>query len=195
MSEQEINDVDIDEKSLDELAQDLSSSSRRDRQHAAAAIARISKTDPESLVPYGKDILDALNRKEARTRWECLDALTNLVDVDSKLCDKAINDAEPSLFDESNGPARLAAMRFFCRLGATTEKRSAKVWPLINEAIQCYHGDVEFQDMLVAVIDFSAGTLDAEVKAGLAERMSFDAVNGKGLLQKRAVQIVENVSA
>ena len=69
---------------------------------------------------------------------------------------------------------RLAAMRFLCKLGATTEKRSEKVWPLIDEGIQCYHGDLEFQDMLLAVIDFSQGKLDGSVKSALADRMRFD---------------------
>ena len=83
-------------------------------------------------------------------------------------------------------------MRFLCRLGATTEKRSEKVWSLIDEGIQCYHGDLEFQDMLIAVIDFSQGKLAPEVKAALADRMRFDATNGRGMLKKRAIQIVEN---
>lgn len=85
-------------------------------------------------------------------------------------------------------------MRFLCKLGATTEKRSEKVWPLIDEGIQCYHGDLEFQDMLLAVIDFSQGKLDGSVKSALADRMRFDAENGKGMLRRRANQIIENVA-
>ena len=83
---------------------------------------------------------------------------------------------------------------FLCKLGATTEKRSEKVWPLIDEGIQCYHGDLEFQDMLLAVIDFSQGKLDGSVKSALADRMRFDAENGKGMLKRRANQIIENVA-
>ena len=85
-------------------------------------------------------------------------------------------------------------MRFLCALGATTENRSEKVWPLLDEAIQCYHGDLEFLDMLVAVIDLSSGKLAPQVKEELAARMKFDAENGKGQLGKRAAQIVENLS-
>ena len=66
-------------------------------------------------------------------------------------------------------------MRFLCRLGSTTENRSQKVWPLIDEAIQCYHGDIEFQEMLVAVIAFSEGKLADEVAEELKSRMAFDA--------------------
>ena len=117
-------------------------------------------------MPYGTELVDALNRPEAQTRWECLDVLTGLVEFDSRVCDKAVPGAETALFDEESGPVRLAAMRFLCRLGATTENRSERVWPLIDEGIQCYHGDMEFQDMLVAVVDFSAGSLSSRVKGG-----------------------------
>ncbi|MBS6974579.1 MAG: hypothetical protein KH158_02650, partial [Eggerthellaceae bacterium] len=167
----------------------------RARQNAASALAIVAKEAPEMLVPHGSAFVDALNRPEAQTRWECLDILTALVDCDSRTCDKAVPGAEAALFDEESGPVRLAAMRFLCKLGATTENRSEKVWPLVDEAIQCWHGDLEFQDMLVAVVDFSAGKLALQVKEELRDRMKFDAENGKGALKRRAQQIVENVQA
>lgn len=184
-----------DEEALKELVDALSGSSRRARQNAASALAVLSKEHADRLVPYGSAIVDALNRPEAQTRWECLDILTELVSYDSRTCDKAIAGAEASLFDEESGPVRLAAMRFLCRLGSTTENRSEKTWPLIDEAIQCYHGDLEFQEMLVAVIDFSAGKLSPRVKQELADRMAFDASNGKGALKRRAQQIIDNVQS
>ena len=184
-----------DEAKLSELTEALSGGSRRARQNAASALAIVAKEAPEVLVPQGSAFVDALNRPEAQTRWECLDILTALVDYDSRTCDKAVPGAEAALFDEESGPVRLAAMRFLCKLGATTENRSEKVWPLIDEAIQCWHGDLEFQDMLVAVVDFSAGKLALRVKEELRDRMKFDAENGKGALKRRAQQIVENVQA
>lgn len=175
------------------LIEALSGASRRVRQNAAAILALTVKDHPDALVPYGSEIVDALNRPEAQTRWECLDILTTLVDLDSRTCDKAVSGAEACLFDEESGPVRLSAMRFLCSLGSTTENRSERVWPLINEGIQCYHGDLEFQDMLVAVTDFSAGKLSPEVREELAARMKFDAENGRGALKRRAAQIVANV--
>lgn len=172
----------------------LAGASRRERQQAAKTVAAVAKESPELLLDHSAALVDALERPEAQTRWECLDALTQLIPLDSRICDKAVPGAESALFDEDSGPLRLAAMRFLCYLGATTEKRSEKVWPLIDEGIQCYHGDLEFQDMLLAVIDFSAGKLDPSVKEELAERMRFDATNGKGMLKRRASQILENVS-
>lgn len=178
---------------LEKLVEDLSGSSRRVRQTSSAVLSLVAKQDAQRLAPYVDALVDALNRPEAQTRWECLDALTCLVDVESRGCDKALGGAEAALFDEESGPVRLAAMRFLCRLGSTTENRSEKAWPLIDEGIQCYHGDLEFQDMLVAVIGFSEGKLASDVKAQLKERMSFDAANSRGALGKRAKQIVENL--
>lgn len=184
----------IDSKEqLEKLVEDLSVGTRRARQAASTVLALVAKSDPELLKPYIPTFVDALNRPEAQTRWECLDALTVLAELDSRQCEKAIDEAEGSLFDEESGPVRLAAMRFLCKIGATTANRSKRVWPMVDEAIQCYHGDYEFNDMLAALVDFSAGKLDDSVKQELGERMAFDAANSKGTLKKRAQQIVENV--
>lgn len=172
----------------------LDSDARRERQRAAKAIGQVADENLGALVPYVNVLVDAVDRPEAQTRWEVFEVLTKLVSYESRACDKALAAAETSLFDEESGPVRLAAMRFLCKLGATTENRSEKVWPLLDEAIQCYHGDQEFQDMLIALIEFSAGKLTEEVKGQLAARMSFDANNGRGVLKRRAAQIVENVS-
>ena len=150
-----------DSAKLKELVEALSDGSRRGRQQAAKVIASVAAENPEILVPFASDLVDALERPEAQTRWECLDALTYVVPFDSRPCDKAIPGAEAALFDEG---------------------------------IQCYHGDLEFQDMLLAVIDFSQGKLDGSVKSALADRMRFDAENGKGMLRRRANQIIENVA-
>lgn len=176
------------------LVENLSEGSRRARQVSATRLAQIAKEQPESLVDYCDDFIDALNRPEAQTRWECLDILTCLLSLDSCSCEKAVSGAEAALFDEESGALRLAAMRFLCALGSTSEDRSTKVWPLIDEAIQCYHGDLEFPDMLNAVIEFSEGNLDESVRAALTERMSFDAKSGKGSLKRRAQQILDNTS-
>lgn len=179
---------------LESLVGNLAGASRRSRQISASVLARIAKERAELLTPYVNDFIDALNRPEAQTRWESLDVLTALVEHDSRGCEKAIPGAETALFDEESGPVRLAALRFLCRLGATTENRSEKLWPLVDEGIQCYHGDYEFQDMLIAVIDFSLGKPSASVKKALKERMAFDAENAKGMLKRRAQQIIDNVS-
>ena len=177
---------------LKKIADALSGASRRRRQVSAAAMSLIAKANPERAAIHVDALIDALDRPEAQTRWECLDALTEIVAVDTRSCEKALPGAESALFDEDNGPVRLSAMRFLCRFGATTENRSEKVWPLVDEGIQCYHGDLEFQEMLAAVIGFSEGKLAPTVKQELSARMKFDATNGKGVLKTRAAQIVNN---
>ncbi|OUO86657.1 hypothetical protein B5F40_14865 [Gordonibacter sp. An230] len=181
------------ERKFHQLIDALSGPSRRDRQNAAAALAFFSKDHPELMASHAEAVVDALNRPEARTRWECLDILTLLVDCVPLACDEAVPGAETALFDEGSGPLRLAALRFLCKLGSTTEARSERVWPLVDEAIQCFHGDLEFSDMLSAVTDFSTGALSPRVKKELAARMSFDASNSKGSLKRRAQQILDNV--
>ena len=179
---------------LEELAENLSCDSRRIRQKAAAALCGMAKDDPASVLPAGPAILDALNRPEARTRWECLDILTLLVPVDSRFCDKALSGAETALFDEDNGTVRLSAFRFLCKLGATTLKRADKAWLLLDEALQCYHGDLEYNDMLAAAAVFASGKASADVKQKLVDRVSFDAKNGRGPLQRKSQAIIDNAS-
>ena len=111
-----------DKDKLEKLFENLEGSSRRTRQLSASVLAVIARENPELVADRTNAFVDALNRPEAQTRWECLDALTELVAVDSRACDKAIPGAETALFDEESGPARLAAMRFLCRLGSTTEE-------------------------------------------------------------------------
>lgn len=181
------------EEKLQELVSLLSGSSRRERQIAAAALILVAQSDISRVIPYHAELVDALNRPEARTRWECLDILTRIVPEDSRVCDKALPGAEAALFDEKNGPVRLAAMRFMCKLASTTEARSERIWPFIDEGIQCYHGDLEYQDMLAAVVEFSQGKLSDEVKEKLAHRVRFDAENGRGWLKRKSQAVLDNV--
>ncbi len=182
-----------DKKKIKPIAEMLSCSKRVERQHAAAALHALAQADPKPVAPYLDDLVDALSRPEAQTRWEALETITLMVDVDSKGAAKALDEAESALFDEESGPVRLAAMRYLCKLGSTTPARCDKVWPLIDEGIQCYHGDLEFSDMLVALYDFAGGKLSPEVKQALRDRLEFDATNGKGSMQRRAQQIIDNI--
>lgn len=178
---------------LEKLVEALALKSRRERQMSASALYLVAKSEPEKLAPHIDAFIDALNRPEAQTRWESLETLTIMVDFDARTCGKALAEAETCLFDEESGPVRLAAMRFLCKYGATTANRSDKVWPLIDEGIQCYHGDLEFNDMLNALTEFSTGKLSDDVRKSFEERMTFDANNGKGSLKKRAQAIVANL--
>ena len=67
-----------------EVVTRLAEGARRERQVAAAALYQVAKEKPEMLVDHIDEIVDALNRPEAQTRWECLEALTSLVDYDAR---------------------------------------------------------------------------------------------------------------
>ena len=104
-----VQDFSSDEKKLEKLVAVLSNGSRRERQQAARFVAAVAKGTPEVLTPHIDELVDALSNPEAQTRWELLDALTELVDIDSRSCEKALVDAETALFDEDSGMLRLAA--------------------------------------------------------------------------------------
>ncbi|MDO4538264.1 MAG: hypothetical protein Q4B54_08885 [Coriobacteriales bacterium] len=162
---------------------------RRKRQEAAGALASMAHKDVEFVVPVADVLVDALTVPEAQTRWKCLDALTCIADVHPELVTDAFAGAEESLFDESAAGVRLAAFEFLARYGSTSSERSLEVWPLIGEAVQCYHGDSEYRKMLISLRDFARGNIDKEVKASLAERMSFDAKNGEGFIRAYSAEI------
>lgn len=171
----------------------LGGSSRRERQTSASVIYQVAKNDVSLVEPYVNEIVDAMNRPEGQTRAEALMTLTLLIPTNSRECMKAIEPAEDALFDETSGPLRLSAFIFLCDLGSTTALRSKEVWPLIDEALQCYHGDIEFPDMLEALARFSKGKLNPQVKEELAERLSFDAENASGKLQTTCQDIISNL--
>lgn len=173
------------------LVEELAGSSRRRRQEVAHKIAAVAHTDASMVTPFVGSLMDALERPEAQTRWEVLDALTALVDEHDEEVAPAFEAAETALFDEDSAPVRLAGFVFLCRFGATSEERSDQVWPLLDEAIQCYHGDPEYRDMLVALLAFVQGAASAATKAALAERLKFDAENGASYVKSFSAQIIQ----
>jgi len=191
VAEQAIADPDV----LHQLVENLSTDMRRMRQFSAGAISVLADSHPELLVAHASQLIDALYRPEAQTRWESLEVLARVAPLLSELPEAAIVGAEASLYDEDNGTARLSAVRFLAAYGGLGAKQSLRVWPLLDEAIQCYHGDAEFQDMLIAVIGFASGDLDKDVKKALADRVRFDAQNGRGPLRRRTAQILALCSA
>lgn len=97
---------------LSALIEDLSSSSRRTRQLAGRVVNLLAEREPDLLAPFIEQLVDALYRPEAQTRWEVLDALTLLVPEHAKECGAAYEGAEAALFDEISAPLRLSAFRF-----------------------------------------------------------------------------------
>ena len=90
-----------------------------------------------------------------------------MVPVDAKSCKAAIEGAEEALFDEKTALIRESAVRFLSRYGASSMQRSKEVWPLIKEALQQFHGEIEYDKILNRINFFAAGKLDAAVKKDL----------------------------
>jgi len=178
-------------KFLANVVEALGGDDRRSRQVAASVVHEVALSDPALLKPYADELADALHRPESQTRWEVLGVFEKLVAVDARLVDRALEGTETALHDEESGVVRLAAFRLMTTYGATTARRSEKVWPLVAEAVRCYHGDAEFPAMLTGLHRMVCGVASDDVKFAAAELMAFDAENGKGLLKRKATQIVQ----
>ena len=179
-----LGEIEGSKDALAALIEDLSSGSRRTRQLSAHVVALLAGRKPELLSDSIAQLIDALYRPEAQTRWEVLDALALLAPEHAKECGAAYEGAEAALFDEISAPLRLSAFRFLCVWGATERRRSEKVWPIMDEAIQCFHGDLEYRDMLGLLYAFANGQIAGSVAEELAGRLQFDAENGKGAYLK-----------
>lgn len=183
-----------DEAALKTFLAQLQGPRRRDRQEAAHMIEAMAKTIPDVLITYANDLIEVLERPEAQTRWEILDALSELLKVDAEAVAGAFDGAEDSLFDDSSAIVRLSAFKFLARFGASAPERSDQVWPLLDEAIQCYHGDPEYHDMLVALLEFAHGDISDAAAHALAARVRFDTKgNTRGYIRSFSTEIVDTL--
>jgi hypothetical protein len=181
---------------LEEAAEMLRGPSRKKRQQASSVLAFAAKEDAALVQPYADDVADALNRPEDQTRWNALNALDLMGKAGTSYADDVLEAAEDAMYDEDSGVLREAAFRFFCGYAASSPENSDKVWPRIDEAIQCYHGNQEFAQMLSALVNLAhSDEISDAALVGLATRMRFDAGSAKGTLGMRSRQIVEAMKA
>ena len=185
--------ADTDSSQVAGLVEELSGSSRRRRQEVAHKIAVAARSNPDAVAPHAEALIDALFRPEAQTRWEVLDALASIAEKDPERVADAFEGAEASLFDDGSATVRLAAFVFLCRLGASSPERSDEVWPLLDEAIQCYHGDAEYRDMLIALLGLAQGGASAATREALAARVRFDAESGSGYMKSFSAEILQAI--
>lgn len=179
------------EERAGKLAEALGSSRRRERQIAAHEIAVEAKKHPQAFEKVMPELIEALYCTEAQTRWEILDALSEIATVAPDAVSQSYEAAEPSLFDEQSATVRLSAFHYLTVMGATSPERSDVAWPLIDEAIQCFHGDPEYRDMLLYLVDFVSGNISDATKKGLSERVAFDAENGTGYIKAYSSDILD----
>lgn len=184
------HDMDMSPAEIAECAQRLSGSSRRARQEASKTLAAIAKVDPVPLLDHAQVIVEALSVPEAQTRWQCLEALSCLSEVAPEAVRDGLDGAQDALFDEGSASARVAAFRFLARYGKNSAEDSVEVWPVMSEALQCFHGDPEYREMLVCLCEFAKGRLDPDVRSSLIARMEFDANGDRGMIRAYAHEIV-----
>lgn len=182
-------EVELTVEARDELVAKLEGTNRRLRQDASHKLAEMARQDVNLVVGIVDVFIDALALPEAQTRWECLDALSEIAVVDPEAVLDAFAGAEDSLFDDGSASVRLAAFRFLTRYGAIASECSSEAWPLISEAVQCYHGDPEYREMLLCLKEFAQGDIADDVKELLADRMTFDAKNGRGFIRAYSTEI------
>ena len=176
--------------SLKKLVQALGGPERTERARAAEAVHEIACREPAVLKPLAGDLIDALDRPEVQTRWEILGALEELVAVDARLLDKALEAATVSLHDAESGVVRVAAFRMLAAYGATTARRAERVWPLLDEAIRAYHGDAEYPAMLAAVVTLVEGAAPDDVRSAAADRFEADTTHPRTAISRRAKRVV-----
>ena len=181
-------------KDLDVLVALMSEPARRTRQEAAHDIAMIARENPESLGGIVDQMIDALARPEAQTRWEILDALALMANAGLDVS-AAFDSADANLFDENSLRVCLSSFRYMSAYGATSEEASDQTWPPMSEALQCYHGDTIYRDMLMALLDFSRGTISDGVRSSMVELVTFDAENSSGYLKTLSADVLEVCSA
>lgn len=177
------------------LMDELQGPNRRIRQEASHELAEICTSDQDKLGEQKEQVIealiDALFRPEAQTRWEALDALRALAPNNAKLVSEAFEGAESSLLDESSSRVRLSSFRLLAALGAASPELSDKVWPLLDDAVRCYHGDPGYREMLQALLEMVGGKASQATKDALVEFIAFDAESGRGYVKTLSAEIIE----
>ena len=189
-SENEELDLQMLLERRDEYVVALEGTNRRQRQEASHALAQMAQVVPDVIVEIADVLIGSLALPEAQTRWECLNALSTIaVEYPEDVLD-GFAGAEDALFDDTSAQARLGAFRFLARYGSSAPARSLEAWPLLTEALQCYHGDPEYREMLSCLLDFARGDIDESVRDALVARMAFDSKNGRGLIRAYSREII-----
>ncbi|WP_308805808.1 hypothetical protein [Atopobium minutum] len=176
---------------IEQLVDALSGSVRRERQEAAHTLATITRQDSSAMAKHVDALVKALRVPEAQTRWEVLDALSILCAENPDKVASAFAGAEDSLFDEASSTVRLSAFRMLTRVGSTSNARSKKALALLDAAIQCFHGDAEYRDMLACLLEFAQGDIAADVRDALVQRVAFDAESAHGYIQSFSQNIID----
>jgi hypothetical protein len=176
-------------KVMAKLVTRLSGDSKLDRARAAKLVHDTACIDAERLEPHVMQLVDSLSNPESQTRWEVLGALEEIARVKPMWLDPAVEPATHSLHDEDSSVVRLAAFRMLAYYGATSKRRGEKVWPLLDEALRCYHGDSEYPGMLNALAMLVEGRASETVKEEAGALVEPDASHPKAAIARGASRV------
>jgi len=174
---------------LKALVSRLAGEGKMDRARAAEMVHEVACQTPERLIDHIPHLLDALDRPEPQTRWEVLGALEEMAPKFARMLDKAIVPATVSLHDADSGVVRVSAFRMLAAYGATSIRRSEKVWPLLDEALRCYHGDSEYPGMLTGLATMLEGKAPGKVRNEAADLVEPDAWHPKAAIARSARRV------
>jgi hypothetical protein len=176
-------------KAMGELVTRLFSDSKPERAQAAKTVHEASVASPAALEPHVDAMVEALEHPEPQTRWELLGALEEVARSSPKLLDKAVVPATACLHDAGSSVVRVAAFRMLAQYGGSSKKRAEQVWPLLDEALRCYHGDSEYPGMLAGLVLLVDGRAPDEVKKEAAALVEPDASHPRAAISRRARQV------
>lgn len=176
-------------KVMSKLVTRLSDASKVERSRAAKLVHDAACIDATRLEPHVDHMVAALDNPEPQTRWEVLGALEELALVKPMLLDKAVEPTTHSLHDEDSSVVRLAAFRLLATYGASSIRRAEKTWPLLDEALRCYHGDSEYPGMLTALAVLVEGRAPAPIVAEAAALVEPDASHPKATIARGARRV------
>lgn len=180
---------------LEFLLESLSDARRKLRQNSARILRDLALQLPQRLQGKEDVLIDALYRPEAQTRWEILTVLSQFCIQDEELLEQAQEAALDALYDEDSGLVRLAAFKYLLKLSQESAERLEILWPSLEEALQCYHGDNAYRDMLGELRGFATQALPDHLKDALIKRLSFDAEQGRGYLKTMSLALIEQLSS
>jgi hypothetical protein len=174
---------------MSKLVTRLSDDSKVTRAKTAKLVHDASCIDATRLEPHIDQLVGALEYHESQTRWETLGALEEIALVKPMWLDKAVVPATHCLHDEDSSVVRLAAFRVLAFYGASSKRRAEKVWPLLDEALRCYHGDSEYPGMLNALAVMVEGKAPDDVQEEAALLVEPDCSHPKAGIARGAKRV------
>ncbi len=163
---------------VDRLIDELAGPVRRTRQEAASTLAEMAREHADRLEPDVERVTEALStpctaprrRRAGRRSMPCGGRHV----PPGSWPRRPMRAPRPRCSTRTQSRALSTPSACSRAWGASSPELSDKVWPLLDEAIQCFHGDLGTAICSTACLSLP-GRIDADAsKQALVERISFD---------------------